>query len=104
MGFGKLDRRIVIQSGTETVTSNGERTESWTTFHTCWAGLDYGAGDEEYDAGQLTALNEIAFKIRYKSGVLAKMRVSYDSFYYDILHVTEVDRQRYLIIKATKRD
>jgi len=101
---GALDRRIVIQTGAETVTDNGERTVSWSTYHTCWAGLDYGAGDEGYDTDQRTASNTINFKIRYKTGITEKMRISYDSAYYNILHIEEVGRERFLILKAKKTD
>ena len=104
MGFGNLDRRIEIKTGTETVTANGERTTAWSSFHTCWAGLDYSAGDEAYEADQLTASNVVNFKIRYFPAITEKMKLVYDSKDYDILHITEVDRQRYLIIKAEKKD
>lgn len=103
MGFGNLDRRIVIQTGTETVTGNGERTTSWATFHTCWAGMEYGTGSEKYEGDQLSALNQTRFKVRYKSGINEKMRISYDSSYYDIMHIEEVDRERYLILTAEKK-
>lgn len=104
MGFGNLDRRIVIQTGTETVTTNGERTVVWSAYHTCWAGIGYVGGDEKYEADQLTASNDIAFKIRYTTGITEKMRISYDSAFYDITHIAEVNRERYLILKAEKKD
>lgn len=104
MGFGNLDRRIDIQTGAETVTANGQRTTVWSSFHECWAGLDYGLGDEGYEADQLTASNVIKFKIRYFAGITEKMKLVYDSIDYDISHIAEIDRQRYLIIKAEKKD
>lgn len=104
MGFGNLDRRIEIQVGTETVLTNGERSVIWSEQLTCWAALDYGSGDEDYEADQITASNSIMFKIRYAPGLNEKMRISYSSEVYDILHIAEVDRQRYLILKAKKKD
>ena len=102
MEVGGFDRQIVIQQGTEVVGANGARTDSWSTFVTVWAGLDYGAGGEDYEAGQRTASNTVNFHIRYYPGITEQMRISYDSSYYDILHITEVGRQRFLVLKAQK--
>lgn len=104
MGFGNLDRRIVIQSRSVSSLANGEPSISWSTYHTCWAGLDYGSDGEGYDGDQLTASNTIMFKIRYKSGLNETMRISYNSAYWDITHIEEVGRQRFLILKAEKKD
>jgi SPP1 family predicted phage head-tail adaptor len=104
MAFGELDRRVIIQQGTETVGANGERSVVWSTFVTLWAGIDYGTGGEDYEAGQRTASNEVNFVVRYYPGITEKMRVSYDSASYDILHISEVGRQRYLMLKSVKVD
>lgn len=103
MGFGNLDREIEIQIPQESVGSNGERTYGWSEYVTLWAGLGYGPGDEKYEASQLTASNTIDFKIRYYTGITTDMRISYGNAYYDIRHIEEVDRQRYLILKAEKK-
>lgn len=104
MGFGSLDREIEIQYQLTSTGANGERTYSWLEHVTVWAGIEYGSGDEDYEADQLTASNTVQFKIRYNSSITTKMRIEWNSAYYDILHITEVDRQRFLILKAQKKD
>ena len=104
MGFGSLDERIIIQTVTETVSGNGERTEAWSTYLTCWAGVDYSSGGESYEGGQVTASNTVVFMIRYYAGITEKMRVSYQSAYWDIEKIVEQGRERYLLLTAKKRD
>jgi len=107
MAFGDLDRRIVIQNNTQSQLGNGEPVDSWSTFVTLWATAEFGlkkAEGEDYEAGQLTASNTVGFKVRYYPGITEQMRISYDSTYYNITHIEEVGRERFLILKATKVD
>lgn len=104
MEVGALDRQIVIQQNTQSIGANGERTDSWSTFVTVWAGIEYGTGGEGYKANQLTASNDVSFVVRYYPGITERMRISYDSAYWDIVHIAEVGRQRFLVLKAQKID
>ena len=107
MGFGNLDRLITILKWdtTDMILSNGERYRNWSdVVVNLWAGLEYSGGDEDYEANQRTASNEIRFKVRYYPGITEKMRILMDSVYYDITHITEVGRGKYLILKAEKKD
>ena len=106
MGFGNLDRQIVISSVAETVSGNGERSESWSAFHNCWAAIEYGIKGQEgedYEAGQLVSSNTVKFLIRYYPGITTKMKITYSSVDYNILHISEQGRERFLILKAEKK-
>lgn len=103
MGLGNLDREISIETVAETVTTNGERTLVWSVFHSCWAGIDLGKGGEGYEADQLTASDTINFRIRYFADITTKMKIVYDELDYDILHISEEGRRRFLILNARKK-
>jgi SPP1 family predicted phage head-tail adaptor len=102
--IGKLDQQIVIQNYTTTRTDSGAEVDTWTTLATVWAGVDFKAGNENFEADQKVANNIVKFKIRYLAGVLAKSRISYDSEYWDILHITGNSRLRYLELTAEKKN
>jgi len=107
MATGRLDRRITIEQVTQTRGTTGSVKDSWASVHRCWAEKEYGirkGEGETYDAARLTADNTVKFRIRYYAGITEKMRINDDSVYYDIEHIAEEGRKRFLIIKAKKRD
>ncbi|RPH38358.1 head-tail adaptor protein [bacterium] len=92
--IGKLDRQIIIEQLTQTQGSvYGEPTESWTTWHTCWANVYSGGGREFEAARQISAEIDTQFQIRYVDGLISTMRINYDGRYYDIHRVQEVGRR-----------
>lgn len=111
MEAGKLDRRITIQQATVTRGAGGGETRSWTTLATVWANVRPMSG-REFVAGQRTGggtttqqLGEVTttFQIRYRSDVVEKMRISYDSKTYNIRAVLpSEDRKRFLTLACTE--
>lgn len=100
MRAGELDRSIIIQSATETRDSYGDVLPSWTTFATVWATVTANRGDERFAAYQVVAQADILFRIRWRSGITVKMRISYDGQIYDIVHIAEIGRREGLDILA----
>lgn len=93
MNGSQLDRRIVIQSNTQTRDAYGALVDSWATFATVSAKYTPIRGDEYFSAQQMTAKIDAVFKIRYLSGVTTSMRISYDSQLWDIRSVNELGRR-----------
>lgn len=102
MNIGRLDRKIVIENFTTAKNSLNETVSTWNTFHTCFAAVQMAGGSETVEADKITAVNKVKFKIRYFAGINEKMRVLYDSNYYDILEIHELGREG-LWLTATKR-
>lgn len=104
----RLDREITIQTFSASQNDFGEEILSWSTLVTCWASAEWpmAHNDEKQEAQQETATERIDFTVRYVDASTArpKMRVSYNSKYYDILTVTPLGRQRYLILKCETKD
>jgi SPP1 family predicted phage head-tail adaptor len=92
---GRMDRRIIIEQWGEdspAFNSYGEPSGSWTTFITCWAQKRDRSGREFFVSGTVSEATVI-FRIRYVSGINTKMRISYDSEYYNILSIAEYGRE-----------
>ncbi len=104
-GAGQLDRRIVIESYTATRDALGGEVQTWATHTTVWAGVIYKElqSDESQMAGSQVAVKKADFRIRYLSTVTEKMRVSFESEYYDILSITHEGRKRFTILETERR-
>lgn len=103
---GELDRRIIIQVGTNSTDDYNAPTVTWSTFATVWAKLvDTPFGSREsYEADQLTAIRQTTFLIRYLEGVKEQMRILYDDRIYDIEFIGNNDRKRTLELKTILLD
>lgn len=110
LDVGELDRRIVIQSTTESVELDGSITDSWATYATRWASIRYAKkASEDYEAGRKTSMYTVIFIVRSDSttrAITKKMRISYDSKIYDIRAINEQAteyRKMYLSIEAEQK-
>lgn len=103
MNIGKLDRKIVIQSETVAKNEQGESVATWATYHTCFAMVQKAGGNEKIESGRITATNRKKFKIRFYDGIDEGMRIVYNSNYYDIVEIQELDREG-LWLTATKKE
>ena len=107
MQAGYLRHRITIQTTTQTQNATyGTTEDSWATHVTAWASIEpLRVGSREwFDAQKFTAEVSHLVKLRYRSGVTPKMRISWDSRLFDIkivLNVEERDRELQLLVKET---
>lgn len=101
---GRMDRRVIIQSLTETTDSFGQLVQSWSTLATVWAEKTDLKGREYFAAAQVNAEITTRFRMRYRSDVTPLNRlVTADSREYDILSVAETGRRDGLEIMAKAR-
>lgn len=104
-----MDSRITIQQTTPSRNAYGEETLVWSTLATVWAKVEnkIGGSNEAQEALRETSTNKVHFTIRYRSDIKPKMRISYNSEYYDILFLHEIsDRRRkgYTLIVTEKKE
>lgn len=96
----RMDRQITIQEYTVTGYDDyGEGVKDWTNIATVWAEKKQQSARETWQAGKVVE-TEMAFKIRYRSGVDETCRVVYNGTNYDITGVREIGRQDGLEIMA----
>ena len=102
MRAGALRHKIVIQEPTETQDSVGGPDATWSTFATVWASIEPLNGRELFAAQQINAEITARIRIRYLSGVIPKMRVSFGERIFEILSVINLEernREMELMVK-----
>lgn len=84
MEAGQLRHRVTIQTATETANGFGELVRSWATYATVWAAVEPLSGREYLQGRQVQGSVTTKIRIRERSGVTERMRVSWGSHTYDI--------------------
>jgi SPP1 family predicted phage head-tail adaptor len=100
MNAGRFDRLITFQTQTVTRDNIGGAKNAWETFTQMWAMYKPDGGTEDTNADRVEAKEMATFICRYRSDLTAKMRISFDSRYYNILSINEITRRGYLTIKT----
>jgi SPP1 family predicted phage head-tail adaptor len=84
MQAGKLKRRIILQSFTETPDGYGQAVKTWAALSTVWAEIVALSGKELANAQQISAEVNYRIRIRYLSTVKAEHRVLFGSRIYNV--------------------
>lgn len=104
MRAGRLDRLITIEQPIEsTDPSYGAPIQTWATLAQVWAQVKPVRGSEYFAAQQMNARVDTVFKIRYRSDLTTKMRISYGGELYDIQSIIELGRNDGLELMAIVR-
>lgn len=103
MRAGDLNRKITIQSVTQTEDTYGAPVDTWATFVEVWAQVKPIRGDEYFAAQQVNARVDAVFRLRWLSGVLETMRIHYDDKLWDIRSINELGFREGLEIYAEVR-
>ena len=99
---GRLDRRITVQEKAESTDAYGQRTLTWSTHLTVWANYFHKTGKEQTEDNNRSTMRQVEFRTRYNSSITNEMRILYNSEYYKIEDIKEIQRQDGLIIMCTK--
>lgn len=100
MAIGNLDRCITIQDYTNTRDEYGGAVKGWTTTATTKAWVKYKSGGESVYATKDTETADLIFVIRYRASLTTKSRIIYDGNTYDIKHIAEAGRRKYMEVTA----
>lgn len=105
MRAGELRHLITIQQPIASQSSSGEETYTWPTYAQVYAAIEPMTMREFYQLDQDTAERTVHFIIRYKAGITAKMRISWDSRLYDIQSIINTkQRNRSMVLIAVERN
>lgn len=100
----KFNKQIVIQSLSLVANDSGGQDETWTTFVTVWASITPKIVREINFAQRIEPRVDHIIRMRYYPGILASMRVSYESRIFEIKAIINVEEEdEYLEILATER-
>lgn len=100
MNIGRLDRKVTLQSPTETIGASGGVAVAYADEATVAAQKVETTGRESRGAGALRAETDAAFRVRYRSTLTTKYRMVYESKNYDILSIAEEGRRESQLIQA----
>lgn len=94
MEAGKLRHRVTIQqfvAGSPQQLPIGEPDVAWTDLMTVWASVEPLKGRELLLAQQIQSEIDVRIRMRYRSGVTATMRATFNGVSYDILAVIDAE-------------
>lgn len=94
MDPGVLNRQITIQQYTASRDSYGGEVQAWSDVATSWAQKVHRTSREFFAAQKVNAETTDIFIIRFRSGIIAKMRVIFDGKTYDIIGANDPDGSR----------
>lgn len=106
LSIGELDRRIIIESPTLTSNNYGESTETWATAYTVWAKVAWMRSNEKEQSQEITNITDVIFYIRNLGvTILSTYRINWDSKYYYIQGIKEIDgRDAFLELPTKLKD
>lgn len=77
MQAGKLNKRVILQTLTNTDDGGGGSAQTWADTATVWAAVRPLTGTERFTAQQVSANLSTEVEIRYRAGVVAQQRFKY---------------------------
>lgn len=99
--IGALRHRVTIQRATETRGSDGSVVQAWSTYCTGRAEIVPLNGSEDYVAQGLSASVVYRITMRYRSGVVPKMRVLWGERVFEVASVRNIDeRRRWMVMNC----
>lgn len=98
MRSGDLRHRLTIEQPTTAADALGQPIQTWTPYATVFGSLLPLSGRERFLAAQTVAETTHRARIRYLSGVTAKMRVAFAGKVYQITYVADDNRGRELVL------
>lgn len=104
MRAGSLRHRLTLEEATEAHNSRGEPIHTWGEVANVWAEIVPLSGREGFAAAQMYASATHRIRIRYRAGVVPKMRFTKGVRVFEIDAVLNTDeRNREMICIATER-
>lgn len=102
MRAGDLRSPVSIEQPSVSRNSRGEDVKSWSEFAATFAAIEPLKGVEKWEAQRVAGEEVTRIRIRWVSGLLPTMRIVFDSEYYyieEILNIDERDREIRVIAK-----
>ena len=103
MNAGRFDRLVELWRYTTAKNSYGEEIKTWDKQYDIWAKLEFLTGSEDVNADKWENKQNISVTIRHTS-VTVKDRIKYQSEYFNIISISEIDRNMYLKLQCVSSE
>lgn len=101
MDAGLMDRMITFESASHVADAYGlNSAPTWTEVCQVWARVQQTGGNESVQADQRQTQSNTTFTINFRSDLNPRMRITYNSQYYNITNIQEQGYRAYLLITA----
>ena len=106
LSIGQLDRRIVVQSPTDTRDDYGGETKVFGTLYNLCAHADWKSSNRKEESQEQVQGTDVVFYVRNLGiTILGTYRIVYDSKTYIIHGIKEIDgREKFLEIETKLKD
>lgn len=94
MRAGDLRHRVTIQQAAETQSGSGAIGQTWSDVAAVWASIEALQGREVFAAQQINAQVSSRITIRYRAGIIPKMRMVFGARTFNIEAVIDPDGRR----------
>jgi len=97
-----MRHRISIQASSATQNDTGEEILSWSELAEVWAAIEHklGGSDEIEQAQRVTAHTSVIFVIRHRADMTEKMKILWDSKFWNIRSLLPDNHKDFLTIEA----
>jgi len=102
--IGALNRRLILQSPSETADGMGGVTRAYEAMTTLWGSVTPLSARGEVEADRLGAVLRLRIVIRFRADVTTKHRFADGAHIYRIVALREVSGRRFLEIDAEERE
>lgn len=93
MRAGELRHLVIIQQMTETQNAYGESVRTWAEFAQACAAVEPLSGREYFDSQQRQADVTTRITLRYRAGIVPRMRVLFGARVYEIDSVIDIEER-----------
>lgn len=87
MQIGSLNKRLELQSATQTSDGMGGFTEVWATVVTVWGAVWPVSASEQVQSMQTTMTISHKLRIRHRSDLLPSWRIKFGTRYFNIISI-----------------
>ncbi len=97
-----MRERLVIESATESADAEGQPIQSFTTFDTIWARVEFLTGRELEAMQRINALITMTASVRYRTDITETMRINWRSNYWNINGILPDEFKQFMILALSK--
>lgn len=102
MGAGKYRHKVQIQERTRTKGASGVPVDTWVKFRDTWSNPKTVNGRERWANERTANEYDVAFEMRYQTGITEDMRIVYGTRTLQVSTVIDVDERRRELVVLCK--